>query len=91
MIYITGDYGACVEVDRTGQLNWNHYLNGVGETPDEQEAKLEEWGGPTTSPMYHMGWAIAFNSPFALSKQVAGDFGGVVAGLVACWLACLID
>ena len=74
VIYITGDNGASVEGDRTGQWNWNHYLNGVEETPDEQEAKLEEWGGPTTYPMYHMGWAIAFNSPFALSKQVAGDF-----------------
>ena len=82
VIYITGDNGASPEGDRTGQWNWNHYLNGVQETPDEQEAKLEEWGGPTTYPMYHMGWAIAFNSPFALSKQVAGDFGGTRNGTV---------
>lgn len=85
VIYITGDNGASVEGDRTGQWNWNHYLNGVEETPDEQEAKLEEWGGPTTYPMYHMGWAIAFNSPFALSKQVAGDFGGTRNGTVIHW------
>ncbi|KZR86564.1 Arylsulfatase [Synechococcus sp. MIT S9509] len=85
VIYITGDNGASPEGDRTGQWNWNHYLNGVAETPDEQEAKLEEWGGPTTYPMYHMGWAIAFNSPFALSKQVAGDFGGTRNGTVIHW------
>ena len=85
VIYITGDNGASPEGDRTGQWNWNHYLNGVQETPDEQEAKLEEWGGPTTYPMYHMGWAIAFNSPFALSKQVAGDFGGTRNGTVIHW------
>ncbi len=85
VIYITGDNGASVEGDRTGQWNWNHYLNGVAETPDEQEAKLDEWGGPTTYPMYHMGWAIAFNSPFALSKQVAGDFGGTRNGTVIHW------
>ena len=35
--------------------------------------------------MYHMGWAIAFNSPFALSKQVAGDFGGTRNGTVINW------
>ena len=40
---------------------------------------LDEWGGPTTYPMYHMAWAIAFNSPFALSKQVAGDFVNATA------------
>ncbi|WP_186469255.1 arylsulfatase [Synechococcus sp. A18-25c] len=85
VIYVTGDNGASVEGDMSGHWNWNHYLNGVEETPDEQEAKLDEWGGPTTYPMYHLGWAIAFNSPFALSKQVAGDFGGTRNGTVIHW------
>ena len=85
IIYITGDNGASPEGDFSGHWNWNHFLNGVEETPDEQEKKLDEWGGPTTYPMYHLGWAIAFNSPFALSKQVAGDFGGTRNGTVIHW------
>ena len=32
-----------------------------------------------------MAWAIAFNSPFALSKQVAGDFGGTRNGTIVHW------
>ncbi len=85
VIYITGDNGASPEGDFSGHWNWNHFLNGVEETPDEQEKKLDEWGGPSTYPMYHLGWAIAFNSPFALSKQVAGDFGGTRNGTVIHW------
>ena len=85
VIYITGDNGSSPEGDISGHWNWNHFLNGVEETPDEQEQKLAEWGGPTTYPMYHLGWAIAFNSPFALTKQVAGDFGGTRNGTVIHW------
>ena len=40
-------------------------------------------GWSTTIP-YHMAWAIAFNSPFALSKQVS-DFGGTRNGTIIHW------
>ena len=32
-----------------------------------------------------VGWAIAFDSPFAFTKQVAGDFGGTRNGTVIHW------
>ena len=85
VIYITGDNGASPEGEFTGYWNWNHFLNGVEESADEQEQKLDEWGGPTTYPMFHLGWAIAFNAPFGLTKQVAGDFGGTRNGTVIHW------
>ena len=35
--------------------------------------------------MIGVGWAYAFNSPFAYTKQVAGDFGGTKNGTVVHW------
>ena len=87
VIYISGDNGTSPEGDQTGNWNWNKYLNGVPETDEEQLAHLDEWGGPTTYAHMSVGWAIAFDSPFAFTKQVAGDFGGTRNGTVIHWPA----
>ncbi len=85
VIYISGDNGTSPEGDQTGHWNWGHFLNGVPETTEEQLAHLDEWGGPTTYAHMSVGWAIAFDSPFAFTKQVAGDFGGTRNGTVIYW------
>ena len=85
VIYISGDNGTSPEGDQTGNWNWNKYLNGVPETEAEQLAHLDEWGGPNTYAHMSVGWAIAFDSPFAFTKQVAGDFGGTRNGTVIHW------
>ena len=85
VIYISGDNGTSPEGDQTGNWNWNKYLNGVPETEAEQLALLDEWGGPNTYAHMSVGWAIAFDSPFAFTKQVAGDFGGTRNGTVIHW------
>jgi arylsulfatase A-like enzyme len=85
VIYISGDNGTSPEGDQTGHWNWGHFLNGVPETTEEQLAHLDEWGGPTTYAHMSVGWAIAFDSPFAFTKQVAGDFGGTRNGTVIHW------
>ena len=85
IFYISGDNGTSPEGDFSGHWNWNHYVNGIPETVAEQTQKLEAWGDRTTYPMMHVGWAIAFNTPFALTKQVAGDFGGTRNGTVIHW------
>ena len=85
VIYISGDNGTSPEGDQTGHWNWGHFLNGVPETTEEQLAHLDEWGGPTTYAHMSVGWAIAFDSPFAFTKQVAGDFGGTRNGTVVHW------
>ncbi len=85
VIYISGDNGTSPEGDQTGHWNWGHFLNGVPETTEEQLAHLDEWGGPTNYAHMSVGWAIAFDSPFAFTKQVAGDFGGTRNGTVIYW------
>ena len=87
VIYISGDNGTSPEGDQTGNWNWNKYLNGVPETDEEQLAHLDGWGGPNTYAHMSVGWAIAFDSPFAFTKQVAGDFGGTRNGTVIHWPA----
>jgi arylsulfatase len=59
----------------------------VPETTEEQLAYVDEWGGPNTYAHMSVGWAIAFDSPFAFTKQVAGDFGGTRNGTVIHWPA----
>ena len=85
IIYISGDNGTSSEGDQTGNWNWNKYLNGVPETVDEQLAHLDAWGNKETYPHMSVGWAIAFDTPFAFTKQVAGDFGGTRNGTVVHW------
>ena len=40
VLYISGDNGGSAEGDASGQWNWNHFLNGIPETPGEQESYL---------------------------------------------------
>jgi hypothetical protein len=46
---------------------------------------MDEWGGPHTFPHMAAGWAVAFDSPFSWTKQVASDFGGTRNGMVVHW------
>ena len=85
IFYISGDNGTSSEGDQTGNWNWNKFLNGIPETVNEQLGKLDDWGDETTYPHMSVGWAIAFDSPFAYTKQVAGDFGGTRNGTVIHW------
>ena len=49
------------------------------------DARIDEIGGPTTYAMYPVGWALAMNTPYQWTKQVASHFGGTRDGLVVHW------
>ena len=85
VIYIAGDNGASAEGGLVGMFNEMTYFNGVPETVADQLKKLDKWGGPETFPHFAAGWAIAGDTPFAWSKQVASDFGGTKNGMVVRW------
>tara|TARA_E500000331_G_scaffold2098_2_gene2183 strand:+ start:901 stop:3369 length:2469 start_codon:yes stop_codon:yes gene_type:complete len=87
VIYISGDNGTSAEGNYTGNWNWGNMLNGRQETVEEQLSHFDEWGGRATYPHMSVGWAIAFDTPFAFTKQVAGDFGGTRNGTVIHWPA----
>ena len=84
-IYIAGDNGASAEGGMNGTSNEMTFFNGVQETVADQLKFLATWGGPDTYPHFAAGWAVAGNTPFAYSKQVASDYGGTKNGMVVHW------
>jgi arylsulfatase A-like enzyme len=84
-VYIAGDNGASAEGGMVGLFNEMTYFNGIQETVGDQLKNLDRWGGPETYPHFAAGWAIAGDTPFAWSKQVASDYGGTKNGMVVHW------
>jgi len=84
-IYIAGDNGASAEGTLVGSYNEMTYFNNVPVTVADQLKYLDQWGGPETYPHYAAGWAIAGDTPFTWSKQVASDYGGTQNGMVVDW------
>ncbi|HKX46750.1 MAG TPA: sulfatase-like hydrolase/transferase, partial [Planctomycetota bacterium] len=86
-LYLAGDNGTSAEGGFVGMYNEMTYFNGVAEQVEDLLPRMEEWGGPYTFPHMAAGWAVAFDTPFAWTKQIASDFGGTRNGLVAHWPA----
>ena len=84
-IYIAGDNGASAEGGINGMYNEATYFNGITETVEDQLKHLDKWGGPETYPHMAAGWAVAFDTPFMWTKQVASNFGGTRNGMVVHW------
>lgn len=84
-IFIAGDNGASAEGQMNGMFSEMTYFNYVRETVPEMLKHYNEWGGPTTYPHFAAGWAVALDAPFAWTKQVASDFGGIRNGMVISW------
>ena len=61
------------------------YFNGVAEKVEDLIPLIDKWGGPETFPHMAAGWAVAFDTPFTWTKQVASDFGGTRNGTVIHW------
>jgi arylsulfatase len=85
VFYIAGDNGASAEGGAVGMFNEYTYFNGVEEKVPDLLRVMDKWGGPETYPHMASGWAVAFDAPFAWTKQVASDFGGTRNGLVVHW------
>ena len=85
IFYIVGDNGASAEGGMNGLYNEMTYFNGVNETVQDILKHYDELGGPSTYPHYAAGWAVAGDTPFAWTKQVASSYGGTRNGMVIHW------
>lgn len=85
IFYIVGDNGASAEGTMNGLFNEMTYFNGVPESVAEILKKIDKLGGPESYGHYAAGWAVAGDTPFAWTKQVAGSYGGTRNGLVVHW------
>ena len=85
VFYIVGDNGASAEGGMNGLVNEYSYFNGVPETVADMLQHIDELGGPLTYPHYAAGWAVAGDTPFTWTKQIAGSYGGTRNPLVVFW------
>jgi arylsulfatase len=88
LIYvICGDNGASAEGSINGCFNEMSYFNGLQamETPEYLTKRLDELGGPNSYNHYAVGWALAMDTPYQWTKQVASHWGGTRNGTVVHW------
>ena len=85
VFYIAGDNGSSAEGGMNGVFNENTFFNGVPEPIAAQLKNIDKLGGPMTYSHYAAGWAVAGDTPFAWTKQVASNFGGTRDGMVVYW------
>jgi arylsulfatase A-like enzyme len=84
--YIIGDNGASAEGSLQGTFNEGASVNAPDmETIDYLTSRIPEWGGPTSSPHYAVGWAHAMCTPYQWTKQVASHWGGTRNGTIVSW------
>ena len=84
-MYIFGDNGSSAEGGLNGTFNETIVLNGLPDPVEDQLLRLDEWGGPKSYPHFQAGWAVATNTPFQWTKQVASHYGGTRNPLVIHW------
>jgi arylsulfatase len=84
---VYGDNGTSAEGGRNGMFSEMTYFNGVQETVPDMLQHLDRWGGPETYPHMAAGWAVAFDTPYEWTKQVASDHGGTKVGMAVHWPA----
>ena len=87
ILYVVGDNGASAEGGMIGMFNEMTYFNGVAEDVPDMLKNIDKWGGPETFPHMAAGWAVAGNTPFKWTKQMASNFGGTRNPLVISWPA----
>jgi arylsulfatase len=87
IFYIAGDNGTSAEGSENGLYNEMTFFNAEPKGSDVEFMLnyYDKWGGPETFPHMAAGWAVAFDSPFAWTKQVASDFGGTRQGMAIHW------
>jgi arylsulfatase len=88
LFIFTSDNGGSREGERDGTSAYFRTLHfgrtGAEEPLEEDLARLDEMGGPTTMPHYPRGWAMASNTPFRLYK-INAHRGGHSVPFVVSW------
>lgn len=87
IVFIAGDNGASAEGQMNGMFSEMSFFSGVPETVPDMLKHYDEWGSASTYPHFAAGWAVAMDTPFSYTKQVASDFGGTRNGMIIHWPA----
>jgi len=85
VFYVAGDNGTSAEGGSNGMFSEMTYFNGVQEKVEDMLKFMDKWGGPETYPHMAAGWAVALDTPYQWTKQVASDPGGTKVGMAVYW------
>ncbi len=85
VLYMLGDNGASGEGGPEGTLHEHLVGHGFADDIAEMHERLDSFGDPTTYGIYPVGWALAMNTPYQWTKQVASHFGGTRDGMIVHW------
>jgi len=91
VIYVSGDNGASPEGTLNGLFNEFAVANAVSPTVDQNMHFYDAWGTDQTYPHYAVGWALAWDTPYQWTKEVASHFGGTRNGMAISWPARIKD
>jgi arylsulfatase A-like enzyme len=83
--YMVGDNGASAEGGFNGLYNEMSYFNAAPESVADILKHYNELGGPTSYGHYAAGWAVAGDTPYTWTKQIASDYGGTKNGIAVHW------
>ena len=86
LIMVISDNGASSEGGPTGSVNENLFFNNVPESLEENLARIDELGSPTTFNHYAWGWTWAGDTPFRRWKRETYR-GGISDPFVVSWPA----
>ena len=84
-VYLLGDNGASGEGGVEGTLNEHRLGHGIADDPEQMIEQIDLIGTPDSYPIGPAGWAVALNTPYQWTKQVASHFGGTRDGLIIHW------
>ena len=87
VLYLLGDNGASGEGGPEGTIREHLVGHGFADDVQAMDAVRDRIGDASTYGMYPVGWALAMNTPYQWTKQVASHFGGTRDGLVVHWPA----
>jgi arylsulfatase len=86
LVMVISDNGASSEGGPTGSVNENLFFNNVPESLEENLARIDELGGPTTFNHYAWGWTWAGDTPFRRWKRETYR-GGISDPFILSWPA----
>ena len=87
IFYIIGDNGASAEGTIRGAFNEMSNFNGMAEveTTEFLISTMDELGTESSYNHFSIGWALAMNTPYQWTKQVASHWGGTRNGTIVHW------
>ncbi|UPK75913.1 arylsulfatase [Nocardioidaceae bacterium SCSIO 66511] len=84
-LYLLGDNGASGEGGLEGTFREHLVGHGIADDTAYMDDRLDQLGDPSTYPIYPVGWALAMNTPYQWTKQVASHYGGTRDGMIVRW------